>query len=136
MYSITWRSIRNESTSTSAIHDDRGFASDMDCVGNESNDFDRYSLEDFLMPHIPTWVLTRNPSDYPGKLVVRMHLVGSPNPGPEYRATWSFTWVHKRPSIVCPDTLEQEAAIRELFRSKMYCHRYPHDDPVIAGYWI
>jgi hypothetical protein len=72
---------------------------------------------------LTTWTIYRNPSDFPGKWVVRMSEIvpGTPAPMP-------------RPECAVCETLDQA---RAAVPPGLFClPRFPADDPVIYEVWI
>lgn len=73
------------------------------------------------MAELSMWVITGNPSDFPGKFVARKHVIG--------RGFTRATQLHH-----VADSLDEARTHvpAGLFRLK----RQPHDDPAIVESWI
>jgi hypothetical protein len=74
--------------------------------------------DDFL----PLWVIYWNPSDFPGKHVVRRHLAGPDHNVPD-----------RTPTAVV-DTLEEARAA--IPTNTINLRRFPNDDPCIVEVWV
>lgn len=73
---------------------------------------------------LPMWTVYKNPSDYPGKYVVRRSVAG---PGGTLR--------HDPFPIVVAETIEE--ARLSLPQVGLHCiPRYAEDDPVIVEVWL
>lgn len=72
--------------------------------------------------YLPLYVIYENPSDFPGKFVVRKHTI-----------IGNHTCVDLEPTTVC-DTLDQARA--QIPIGHVNLHRYQEDDPVIKEVWI
>ena len=71
---------------------------------------------------LPMWVVYKNPSDFPGKFVVRRQLAA---PG--------FVVADKAPTAIVSTLDEARAAIPP---GMINLHRSPDDDPCIAEVWL
>jgi hypothetical protein len=75
--------------------------------------------------HFKIFTVFENPSDYPGKFVIR-----------ESRITTAGALLAPMPLAIC-DTLEQaRASIAEHHPGLIRMHRMPGDDPVIVEVWL
>lgn len=73
--------------------------------------------------YLPLWVVYENPSDYPGKFVVREWRAGDPQ----------TNYARVAPTVVC-DSLE---AARAAVPPKKVCiGRCEQDDPCIVEVWL
>lgn len=77
------------------------------------------------LDQLPMWVVYRNPSDYPGKFVARLH-------------RWDGASQQYVPTgeAMIRDSLGE---INEVLRDQLHLHwlpRYAADDPVIVGTWL
>ena len=81
---------------------------------------DVFSLHYAKRERLPMWVVTKSPSDFPGKFVARLH----------------YTLPAAEPTkvVIIGDTIE---AVREAIPHGLFAFaRYPSDDPVIVETWM
>lgn len=88
------------------------------------------------LPSLTVWVIYFNPTDYPGKYVLRAHDVFAGNPEPVIRPTCVVRSSLEEARAACPTFQMHEHDGRTYATELVRMERHPSDDPTIVETWI